>query len=134
MVEVWLWRISNSRRRRPGTARRNSNLWGRQQDGTRELGEISEGFGWHRAGLDRRSQETIARATRKGCDCPLRERTENREIKHENKILLPVLTLTCLLAISATAQVNYAVSGNSAYVTISAGASGNIVLASTYKG
>jgi hypothetical protein len=50
------------------------------------------------------------------------------------KILIPLLTLTCLLATSATAQVNYAVSGSTAYVTNSPGASGNIVIASTYNG
>jgi hypothetical protein len=49
-----------------------------------------------------------------------------------NHVLL--LTLTCLLATSATAQVNYAVSGSTAYVTNSPGASGNIVVASTYNG
>jgi len=50
------------------------------------------------------------------------------------KIVIPVLTLTCLLATSATAQVNYAVSGSTAYVASSPNASGNIVIASTYNG
>ena len=48
--------------------------------------------------------------------------------------LIP-LTLACLLvAAPATAQVNYAVSGNTAYVTSSPNASGDIVIASTYNG
>jgi len=50
------------------------------------------------------------------------------------KCLIPMLTLTCLLATPALAQVNYAVSGGSAYVTSSPNASGNIVIASTYQG
>jgi len=50
------------------------------------------------------------------------------------KFLIPMLTLTCLLATPALAQVNYAVSGSSAYVTNSPNASGNIVIASTYQG
>jgi len=50
------------------------------------------------------------------------------------KILIPLLTLACLLAVPATAQVNYAVSGSTAYVTYSPNASGNIVIASTYQG
>jgi hypothetical protein len=49
-------------------------------------------------------------------------------------ILIPLLTLACLLTAPATAQVNYAVSGGSAYVTSSPNASGNIVIASTYQG
>ncbi|HEX5223235.1 MAG TPA: leucine-rich repeat domain-containing protein [Verrucomicrobiae bacterium] len=50
------------------------------------------------------------------------------------RILISLLTLACLLAISATAQVNYAVSGSTAYVASSPNASGNIVIASTYNG
>jgi hypothetical protein len=46
-----------------------------------------------------------------------------------------LLTLACLLvAVPATAQVNYAVSGSTAYVTSSPNASGNIVIASTFNG
>ena len=46
-----------------------------------------------------------------------------------------LLTLACLLvAAPATAQVNYAVSGNTAYVAKSSGAFGDIVIASTYSG
>src|SRR5262245_2017510 len=46
-----------------------------------------------------------------------------------------LLTLACLLvAAPATAQVNYAVSGSTAYVTSSPNASGDIVIASTYNG
>jgi len=52
----------------------------------------------------------------------------------KTKILIPLLTLACLLAMPARAQVNYAVSGGSAYVTSSPNASGNIVIASTYQG
>ena len=45
------------------------------------------------------------------------------------------LTLACLLAaVPATAQVNYAVSGGTAYVGRSPSASGAIVIASTYNG
>ena len=48
--------------------------------------------------------------------------------------LIP-LALACLLAVApATAQVNYAVSGGTAYVGRSPGASGAIVIASTYNG
>src|SRR5213593_2245369 len=48
--------------------------------------------------------------------------------------LIP-LTLACLLvAAPATAQVNYAVSGSTAYVTRSPNASGDIVIASTFNG
>jgi hypothetical protein len=48
---------------------------------------------------------------------------------------LGLLTLACLLvAAPATAQVNYAVSNNTAYVTRSPNASGDIVIASTYNG
>ena len=52
----------------------------------------------------------------------------------KTKNLIPLLTLACLLAAPATAQVNYAVSGGTAYVTSSPNASGNIVIASTYQG
>jgi len=52
----------------------------------------------------------------------------------KTKLLLPLLTLAGLLAVPATAQVNYAVSGGTAYVTHSPNASGNIVIASTYNG
>src|SRR5690349_14175412 len=52
----------------------------------------------------------------------------------KTKILIPLLTLACLLATSATAQVNYVVSGSTASVTSSPNASGNIVIASTYNG
>src|SRR5436190_15739971 len=46
-----------------------------------------------------------------------------------------LLTLACLLvAARATAQVNYAVSGNTAYVTSSPNASGAIVINSAYEG
>jgi len=48
--------------------------------------------------------------------------------------LIP-LALACLLAAApATAQVNYAVSGNTAYVTSSPGASGAIFINSAYNG
>ena len=51
------------------------------------------------------------------------------------KARLIVLTLACLpAAATATAQVNYAVSGNTAYVWNSPNASGDIVIASTYNG
>lgn len=52
------------------------------------------------------------------------------------RTLVPgLLTLGCLLvAAPATAQVNYAVSGSTAYVTGSPNASGDIVIASTYNG
>jgi hypothetical protein len=46
-----------------------------------------------------------------------------------------LFTLACLLAAApATAQVNYAVSGNTAYVTYSYSASGDIAIASAYNG
>src|SRR5688572_20282010 len=45
-----------------------------------------------------------------------------------------LLALACLTAVPATAQVNYAVAGNYAYVTYSPDASGNIDIASTYNG
>ena len=50
------------------------------------------------------------------------------------KTRLVLLTLACLLALPATAQVNYAVSGGTAYVAYSPNASGDIVIASTYLG
>ena len=52
----------------------------------------------------------------------------------KSKILISLLTLACLLAVPATAQVNYAIYGSVAYVTISPNASGNVVIASTYNG
>ena len=52
----------------------------------------------------------------------------------KTKTLISLLTLACLLAVPATAQVNYAVSGSTAYVTRSPNASGDIVIASTYNG
>ena len=52
----------------------------------------------------------------------------------KTKILIPLLTLACLLTMPATAQVNYAVDGGAAYVAPSPGTSGNIVIASTYSG
>jgi hypothetical protein len=56
--------------------------------------------------------------------------------KQAARTLVPgLLTLACLLvAAPATAQVNYAVSGSTAYVTYSPSASGAIVIASTYLG
>src|SRR6266536_3556725 len=49
--------------------------------------------------------------------------------------IVRILALACLLvAAPATAQVNYAVSGSTAYVASSPGASGAIVIASTYNG
>src|SRR6266536_1147582 len=49
--------------------------------------------------------------------------------------IVRILALACLLvAAPATAQVNYAVSGDTAYVTSSPNASGAIVIASTYNG
>jgi hypothetical protein len=51
------------------------------------------------------------------------------------KTRLILLTLACLLvAVSATAQVNYAVSGSTAFVDRSPNAGGDIVIASTYLG
>src|SRR5436190_21920770 len=48
---------------------------------------------------------------------------------------LGLLSLACLLAaVPATAQVNYAVSGNTAYVTSSPNAAGAIVINSAYNG
>src|SRR3954470_2674800 len=52
----------------------------------------------------------------------------------KTRILILLLTLACLLAVPATAQVNYAVSGGTARVTSSPNASGDIVIASTYNG
>jgi hypothetical protein len=52
----------------------------------------------------------------------------------KTKNLIPLLTLACLLAVPATAQVNYADNGVTAYVTNSPNASGDIVIASTYQG
>src|SRR6185369_3847034 len=52
----------------------------------------------------------------------------------KTKTLISLLTLACLLAVPATAQVNYAVSGGTAYVTNSPNAAGDIVIASTYNG
>jgi hypothetical protein len=50
-------------------------------------------------------------------------------------LLLRLLApLPCLVAMPATAQVNYVVSGDIAFVTNSPNASGNIVVASTYNG
>src|SRR5438093_2858383 len=52
------------------------------------------------------------------------------------RTLVPgLLTLACLLvAAPATAQVNYAISGSTAYVTSSPNATGDVVIASTYNG
>ncbi len=52
----------------------------------------------------------------------------------KTKNLIPLLTLAGLLAVPATAQVNYAVFGNTAYVTSSPNAAGDVVIASTYNG
>src|SRR5689334_11936536 len=55
----------------------------------------------------------------------------------KSKILIPLFTLTFLLGTSAMSQVDYVVyvvSGSVAYVTNSYGASGDIVIASTYNG
>jgi len=59
-----------------------------------------------------------------------------RAAVHEFKArTLGLLVLACLLAAApATAQVNYAVSGDTAYVGFSRSASGAIVIASTYNG
>jgi hypothetical protein len=56
----------------------------------------------------------------------------NEPLKIKNCLRLPALA--CLLALSARAQVNYAISGSTAYVTASPAASGDIVIASTYNG
>jgi BspA type Leucine rich repeat region (6 copies) len=59
----------------------------------------------------------------------------NRAGAKVTRILVPgLLALACLLAVPATAQVNYAVSGSTAYVTSSPNASGDIVIASTFNG
>src|SRR5678815_3818076 len=50
------------------------------------------------------------------------------------RILIPLLALACLLGVPAWAQVNYAVSGGTAYVASSPNASGDIVIASTFNG
>jgi hypothetical protein len=52
----------------------------------------------------------------------------------KTKILIPLLILACLLTMPATAQVNYAISGSTAYVTNSPDAYGDIVIASSYQG
>lgn len=52
----------------------------------------------------------------------------------KSKILIPLLTLACLLAMPARAQVNYEIFGSVAYVASSPDASGNVVIASTYNG
>src|ERR1039457_6798875 len=52
----------------------------------------------------------------------------------KTKIIVLFLALAGLLPLAARAQVNYAVSGNTAYVTNSPYASGNIVIASNYNG
>src|SRR6266542_6703689 len=49
--------------------------------------------------------------------------------------IVRILALACLLvAAPATAQVNYAVSGSTAYVASSPNASGDVVIASTFNG
>jgi len=50
------------------------------------------------------------------------------------KALILFLALAGLLPLAAQAQVNYTVSGDTAYVTYSSGAFGNVVIASTYNG
>src|SRR5262245_66677811 len=60
--------------------------------------------------------------------------TKLRTTNMKPRILIPLLTLACLLATPAIAQVNYVVNGGTAYVTASPTASGNIVIASTYNG
>src|SRR5262245_61017397 len=59
-------------------------------------------------------------------------RIEDKIMK--TRILIPLFALACLLAMPATAQVNYAVSGGAAYVSNSPNAYGDIVIASTYNG
>lgn len=49
------------------------------------------------------------------------------------KTLILFLLLAGLLPLAAQAQVNYAVSGNTAYVTYSPNATGNIVIASNFN-
>jgi BspA type Leucine rich repeat region (6 copies) len=53
-------------------------------------------------------------------------------VKAKNLIIF--LVLAGLLLLTARAQVNYVVSGNTAYVASSPNASGNITIASTYNG
>lgn len=50
------------------------------------------------------------------------------------RILIPLFTLASLLAVTASAQINYAINGTTARVTSSPNASGDIVIASTYNG
>ena len=45
-----------------------------------------------------------------------------------------IISMVCLMAMPATAQVNYTISGSYAYVASSPNASGNIVIESTYIG
>jgi hypothetical protein len=53
----------------------------------------------------------------------------------KTKILIPLLALACLVAVPATAQVNYVIFGGAAaHVAYSPNASGDIVIASTYNG
>ena len=54
-------------------------------------------------------------------------------MKHLNSISFGFV-ITFVLAAAAQAQVNYAISGNTAYVTNSPYAAGDIVIASNYKG
>src|SRR5688572_1000753 len=49
-------------------------------------------------------------------------------------LMIPLLALFGLVVMPAAAQVNYAVSGGTAYVAKSPNASGNIVITSTYNG
>ena len=65
-----------------------------------------------------------------------RDTSTNAGYPFKARTLVPgLLTLACLLvAVPVTAQVNYAVSGSTAYVTRSPNASGDIVIASTYNG
>lgn len=52
----------------------------------------------------------------------------------KSKTLILFLSLAMLLPLAARAQVNYAVSGNTAYVTSSPNAAGDVVIDSTYNG
>src|SRR5690349_18070863 len=61
-----------------------------------------------------------------------RARSEGTEIMKTRFVLFAFACL--LMAVPATAQVNYGINGNVAYVGRSLGASGNIVIASTYNG
>ena len=54
-------------------------------------------------------------------------------MKMKRTLAVWALALPCLLPLAARAQVNYAISGNAAYVTTSYGATGNIVIASNYE-